>query len=247
LKYASIITARTSSSRLPRKILKNITKHYKSIDILIFRAKKIGLPIILATSKNSYDDDLCDYVKQKHNILIFRGNEKNKILRWYSCFNKFKISKACMIDGDDICFDYNLYKKAIQINLKKYEIIKYPDNIITGCFMYIMQFSFIKKLNKISKKFVDTEMIEPFIERLNSKKKYLKIDNIYKSQNIRLTLDYKEDLFFFKKIFKKFSIIEKTSTVIDFLIKNKKISRINFFRQKNYLNNQKKKISNMFF
>ena len=42
MKIYSIITARTSSSRFPGKILKNINKENKSIDILIKRAKKIG-------------------------------------------------------------------------------------------------------------------------------------------------------------------------------------------------------------
>ena len=35
------------------KILLNITHEYKSIDILILRAMKIGLPIILATTKKN--------------------------------------------------------------------------------------------------------------------------------------------------------------------------------------------------
>lgn len=247
MKIYSIITARTSSSRLPGKILKNINKEYKSIDILIKRAKEIGYPIILATTKNKKDDLLCNYVKKNHRIKIFRGSEKNKILRWYDCFHKFKIKKACMIDGDDICFDFNLYKKAMKTKLNSHDLIRYPEKIITGCFMYIFKSSIIKKLKKVSKNFSDTEMIEPFIKKLKCKKKTLHVDKLYKSKNIRLTLDYSEDLIFFKKIFKKFSVIEKTEKILKFLKNDKKLSKINYFREASFVKNQKKKIGNIIF
>jgi len=245
--YASIITARTQSSRLPEKILKKINKKNTSIDILIHRAKKIGYPVILATSKKSTDNDLCRYVKKNHDIIIFRGSEKNKILRWYNCFHKFKIKKACMIDGDDICFDFKLYKKAMKTKLNSHDLIRYPEKIITGCFMYIFKISMIKKLKKVSKNFSDTEMIEPFIKKLKCKQKTLQVDELYKSKNIRLTLDYSEDLVFFKKIFRKFSIIESTDKILKFLKNNKRLSKINYFREATFVKNQKKKISNIIF
>jgi spore coat polysaccharide biosynthesis protein SpsF len=245
--YASIITARTKSSRLPEKILKKINKKNTSIDILILRAKKIGYPVILATSTNSTDDYLCRYVKKNHDIIIFRGSEKNKILRWHDCFHKFKIKKACMIDGDDICFDFMLYKKAMKTKLNSHDLIRGPEKIITGCFMYIFKISIIKRLKKISKNFSDTEMIEPFIKKLKCKQKTLQVDKLYKSKNIRLTLDYKEDLVFFKKIFQKFSVIESTTKILKFLTNDKDISKINYFREASFLKNQKKKIGNIIF
>lgn len=61
---AAIITARSDSSRLNRKIMKNIGKKLLAIDILIKRAKKIKAPVILATSDKKSDDDLCNYVKK---------------------------------------------------------------------------------------------------------------------------------------------------------------------------------------
>ena len=120
----SIITARTSSTRLPNKILLNIGKNQKSIDILIKRAIKIGYPIILATTNSSSDDKLCKYCKKNYKIKIFRSSKDNKIKRWYDCFQKFKIDKACMIDGDDLLFDFSLYKKMINKNYSYKEVTK---------------------------------------------------------------------------------------------------------------------------
>ena len=64
--------------------------------------------------------------------------------------------------------------------------------------------------------------------------------DIKKDKEIRLTLDYLEDLIFFKKIFSKFTFTVKTNKVINYLKRFKNIGKINYFRQNHYLNNQKK-------
>ncbi len=238
LKKATIITARYSSSRYPGKILQNITNKLKSIDILIKRAKKIELPIILATSSNPDDDKLCKYVKKNYDIIIFRGSKKDKIKRWYDCFCKFKIHKACMIDGDDLCFDFNLYKR----NHNKYGLVASNKKIITGIFTNIIEFNSLKKIYDISRNNKDTEMIEPFISRSKIKKNYIKIKNLYLNKKIRLTFDYNEDLKLLKIIFKNFKVFEKTETFVKFLQKNKNISKINYFREANWKKNQQIKI-----
>ena len=77
-KNYTIVSARCSSSRLPNKALLEINNELKSIEIVIERAKLIGLPVILATSSDSSDDSL-EYIARKHHIDIFRGELENKI------------------------------------------------------------------------------------------------------------------------------------------------------------------------
>ena len=110
MSFGTIITARTSSKRLKKKIMLNINDKYKTIDILIKRSKLIGLPIILATSKSKTDDKLVNYVKKKYKINIFRGSLNNKVKRWYDCFNKYNLN--CCFRGHDLLTDYELYKKT---------------------------------------------------------------------------------------------------------------------------------------
>ena len=240
----ALITARTESSRFPGKILENISAKKKSIDILISRAKKTDLPVILATTNLKSDDNLCKYVKKNHLIKIFRGSSKNKILRWHQCFKKFNIKKACLIDGDDLCFDYELYKKNIKIN-KRFEIMTYPKSIITGLFNNIISLNGLKKLVTVVKKNQDTEMIEPFIEKAMMKKIIIKINKKYINKKIRLTFDYKEDLQLFKTIYSKFETTIDSKDIIDFLIKNPMLTKINYFREASWKNNQIKKISDV--
>lgn len=238
-KRYTIITARSKSSRFPNKILENITRTHKSIDILIERSNKIKLPIILATTNLRSDDKLCRYVSKKYNILIFRGNSKNKIKRWFDCFKRFEIKSACMVDGDDLCFDYNIYNKY-----KKFDtFFGYKKNVITGVFLNIIDEISMKKIYQSTKNLVDTEMIEPFVRKSKLNIKYIYTKNTYNDKKIRLTFDYEEDRKFFKYIYNIFKITETSEKIINYLLKNKKISNINYFRENNWKLNQRKKIS----
>ena len=244
MKKAVIITARSNSSRLNNKILVQIGKKFKSIDILISRAKKIKLPIILATTKNKTDDKLCNYVKKKYNIKIFRGENKNKLKRWYKCFLKFDIFKAIIVDGDDIFFDYKIYKENLS-KLKKKDMISAPKNMITGLFTHIITFKAMKKMESLFKKEIDSEMIEPFIKKSNVKQGLIKVDNVFLNKKIRLTLDYIEDLKLLKLLLNKFGIFSDSKKIEKFLIKNKHLSEINYFREDHWKNNQSKKIKSL--
>jgi spore coat polysaccharide biosynthesis protein SpsF len=161
MKDYAIITARTSSSRLNGKILKNIKNNKKSIDILIERAKKLDLPIVLATSNSKSDLALINYVKNKYKIGIFKGDLNNTIKRWYKCMKKYKIKNACLIDGDDLAFDYKSYSEALKLIKRcgnnEALILKDNKKIITGVFTKVINLKAMKILNDIfNNKIVDT-------------------------------------------------------------------------------------------
>jgi spore coat polysaccharide biosynthesis protein SpsF (cytidylyltransferase family) len=146
-----------------------------------------------------------------------------------------------MIDGDDICFDYNLYKKAIKTSHKN-SIVFYPKNIITGCFLYTLNYENLSKISINSNYDYDSEMAEPIFSIFKIKKKILKIKSLYKNKKIRLTFDYNEDYKLLNIIFNKFKVTENTLDIISFLNKEKNISRINYFRENFFKKNQNIKI-----
>ncbi len=236
-----IITARSDSSRLKNKILAKITKKYLAIDIIIQRAMKINKPICLATSKHKSDDKLVNYVKKNYKIDIFRGDQNNKISRWINCIKKFNIDYAALIDGDDLAFDFLLYKKYLKkIDLKN-KVFKFNNDIIPGSFTYIFSSKDLNLLHAKSKKVKKVDVIEYFLKYLSEIKeinspKYL-ID-----KNIRLTLDYKDDLKFFRALYRNVNILEKTSNIVKFLEKNVKIKNINYHLEELWKKNQLKEV-----
>ena len=242
---AVIVSARSSSSRLPNKALLKIKDDISAIEIVIERAKMIGLPVILATSKDSSDDELAN-IGEKHNVEVFRGELINKIKRWHDCFKKFDIELAVEIDGDDLCYNFDLAKRALNEFKEKEDIMIAPSDMIIGFFTYIISKNGIKKLFTTAKdERLDTDVITKFIEKGKLKFQTLvpKEDEINKE--IRLTLDYKEDLKFFREIFKKFDIVAPTKDIVNYLLDNPEITKINFERQKDFLNNQARFNSNV--
>ena len=221
----------------------DINKKNKSIDIIIKRAKKIGLPIILATTKNKNDNKLVNYVKKNYNIIIFRGSENNKLQRWYDCFCEYNIDNACMIDGDDLCFDYSLYKEAIKkIKLDKIDLIKNNKSLITGLFTYVLNITSLNKSINQFKFSKDTEMAFIYFKKSKLKEHLLKTKSSYNNKKIRLTLDYLDDFYLFKLIYSIYPITIDSSKIVKFLDKNSFINNLNYDREISWSSNINTKI-----
>ena len=72
------------------------------------------------------------------------------------------------------------------------------------------------------------------------KTKYITLKEHEKNQRVRLTLDYSEDLEFFRKIYQELDIKASGKEIIKYLNEHKSITMINFHRQKDFLDNQAK-------
>ena len=187
-------------------------------------------------------DNIFEKIGKKHGVEIFRGALFNKIKRWYDCFSKYNIERALLIDGDDLSYDFDLAKRAM-LNLKtsKVDMISHPDNIVTGLFTYAINKTAIKKLyDTVPNESTDTDVITRYIEQANLKTSYITLHDFEKNKDLRLTLDYKEDLEFFQKLYQNIGVLATGYEIINFLEKNKYLSEINYHKQKEYVKNQER-------
>ena len=237
----AIVTVRNSSTRLPHKPFIKIKDELRAIDIIIERAKKTKLPVILATSTHK-DDDVFSEVAKEHGIRIFRGSLLNKIKRWYDCFKEFQIDNALLVDGDDLSYDFKIGSRAIiELELSNAEMIINPKNIVCGFFTYAINKNGIEKLKSVAPlESTDTDVITRYIEKANLKTSYVTLEKNETNKDFRLTLDYNEDLEFYRKLYSEIDALEEGQNIVKFLENNKSISQINIHRQKDFLNNQAK-------
>jgi len=241
IKDAAIVTVRNSSSRLPNKAIMKIKDQLRSIDIVISRAKKTGFAVIIATSTDE-TDDVFEEIAKEHNVQLFRGALVNKIKRWYDCFQKFKVENAVILDGDDLARSYDIGKRAVdELKRKQLEYIENPPNIITGFFTCAFTKKAITKLyNIVPNENTNTDVITRFVEKANLKIDYVTLEDFERDTRIRLTLDYEEDLEFFRALYNEIDILASGKTIIDFLKKHGNLIQINIGRQKDFLENQRK-------
>jgi len=241
LKDVAFVTVRNSSSRLPNKAIMKIKQNIRSIDIIVERAKKTGLPVIITTS-TSKEDDIFENIAHEHNVEIFRGSLLNKIKRWHDCFEEFGIENALTVDGDDLAHNYEIgYRAMEKLKSTKSDIVTSPENIVTGFFTYVLSKNAINKMYEfVSDEKSNTDVITRYIEKANLTVSYVDLLDYEKNKNIRLTLDYEEDLHFFQTLYENIDILENGKNIIDFLENNLSIPKINFSRQKDFLANQAK-------
>lgn len=248
MKTAVLITVRNGSKRLPNKALKDFFG-YTTISFLINRIKMVNNfdKIILCTTDKDSDNSLVDIAKE-NNIEFFRGPEEDKLLRWLQTMDNFQLDYIVNIDGDDLLACPVLADMAIlQIQKNKTDIVK-SDKIICGAFTYAFSYKALKNMCK-NKKTNKTEMVAPFFQSLSLKIEELEEVNIkYYRSDIRMTLDYIEDLIFFKKLVslskEKILFKMKLSEIVDIVDFDSSILELNYFRHLEWEKNQKQIIKN---
>ncbi len=237
-----LITVRSNSKRLKNKCflkLGNITVLEHVISRCIFGE----LTPIVCTTKNINDRKIIKIAK-KLGVKYFTGPEKNKILRWFKCCKKLKINKFHTVDADDPYFDWDAVKKSLSILDKKNCDVVLPSTISRNgaasegySFKKSSLVKIIKNYPYIKDIKFDTEMIDNFLDK--SFKKKIFRGTQYQKKNIRLTLDYKEDLKLIKKIFLNLGNFCHRKKINTFLDKNKKLIKINYFRNIDWQKKQK--------
>lgn len=245
-KTACFITVRTSSSRLPGKALLPI-RGRSTIEHLIDRTKRVKKAnrIILCTSDRPEDGVLAEIAK-KNGIDCFRGPLNDKLKRWLGAAEKFQVDYFVTVDGDDIFADPELIDLAFgQMLEKPCDFLKIPADLVCGGAEYCISARALKKVCAI-KNTEDTEMMWVYFTDtgLFSVRDLRVPDPIFHNPKIRMTLDYPEDLEFFKRVFDEFDTDRNDvplRNILEKLAKKPEIAEINFFRQAQFLDNQKKK------
>lgn len=201
-----IIQVRTTSTRLPGKVLLKI-KNYSILDYVINQvksAKKFNM-IVIATTNNKTDDVIIKLAQSK-NIPYFRGDEDDVLDRYYQCAKNFNFKTIVRITSDNPLIDPDLIDKCIMIfknNNYDYVSTEHPPSFPQGFAVEVFSFNSLEIAWKNSRKWSEREHVTPYF--YNNPKKF----NLYNFSNntdlshIRCTLDRKNDYEFIKEIITK--------------------------------------------
>ena len=237
-KIIGIILVRSSSNRLPNKCFLNFGK-FNILEHIIKRCIYYNIFPIVCTSDLEEDKKILKIAK-KHNIISYSGSAKNKILRLSDCCKKFKIDMFHTIDADDPFFCGMEVKRSMKtLNSLSLDIVK-PTNISSqgsGLLGYSLKSNVVHALSKKIKPNTDTEIMWNFFGKL----KKLRIKTLSKSKfdcNARLTLDYPEDYIFLQSIRLILGNLTSRKKICNLLNRNPDLIKINYFRNKDWKNNQ---------
>jgi len=246
MQYAVFITVRSDSSRLPNKAFLPILGR-PTIEMVIRRAKlvKNADKVIVCTTERSIDDRIVQIADQC-DVLYYRGSLDDKLDRWNGATKKFGIDGFVTMDGDDLLCDPELLEIGIdQLKCTDTDFIEAPQGLICGSFTYGIRARALEIACNM-KGTSDTEMMWVYFKDTGHfNVSTLKVeDPIFYDPNIRMTLDYEEDLSFFNEIFVHFDCVDNDVSlrkIVPFLIKNSDIVKINSFRHQDWAENQQKR------
>lgn len=246
MKTAIFITIRLDSSRLPEKTMRMILGK-PVLEHIVQRAKlakKID-EIVVCTTERDVDNQVADLAR-KLNVKVFRGSLEDKLERWNGAAKQYGIDYIVTFDGDDLlCEPALLDIGADQIRTGEYDFIEAPPGLICGAFTYAFTAKALEKVCAI-KDSTDTEMMWTYFKDTGLfRTGHLEnIEDVYFSDEYRLTLDYPEDFEFFTKVFEHFQCVSNDvplKEIVAYFQKHPEIPKINIGRQQEFLDNQRKK------
>jgi len=244
------IPVRLDSSRLPGKALKKIN-NLPILKILVDRlslSKNIRHIVVCTTTSKS--DDLIEKYCKKQKIMCHRGNKKDILKRFLIIAKKLKTDIIIDVEGDKLYTDPFFVDLIAEEMIKgKYDFVIGNDSktifnpknhLIHGFIPAGFSFDALIKICKLKKsKNTETGYKEFFlIPKLF--KTYFFVPKFKSSlaKNIRLTIDYHEDIILAKKIFsllniksnhkKILALFESHPELIDITLNSNKIWQNNY-------------------
>ncbi len=238
-KVGIIVQVRMGSTRLPGKILKNLNKNETVLDVLIKRLKlsKVANEIIIATTPDEKNALIVDVAKS-YNLPYFIGSEENGLERYYQAAKNFNIEIVVKITSDCPFVDPKILDEMLIIYINNnYDYFKNVDGITPfpiGFDIEIFSFEILEKLYNLGKTEYEKEHITPIF--YNHPERFSIVsynnENLKYFEDLRLCLDYKEDLVVLREVYKKLkergkSIVFTLEDILEIVDENPEIMDIN--------------------
>ena len=204
-KTVACVIARTVSTRLPLKVLRNIVDEYSMLDFILQRLKLVKNidEIYLCTSVEAVDDIMED-IAEKNSINLYRGSADQVIERLISVGELSQADNIIRITGDNVFTSYEYLNEQIELhNSNSLDYTRIID-IPIGATSEVMSLEALKHCYKE----IDPVVSEYLLLYMFSPSKYecgvVRIKSLKNSSNYTITVDTPEDYRRTKQIIQAF-------------------------------------------
>ena len=169
----AIIQARTSSTRLPGKVLLELP-YGSGITVLqqvirrLKQSKKIDT-IVVATTEDRADDAIVD-IASREGVLSFRGSKDNVLERYYQAAKAFGLETIVRITSDCPCIDASVVDTTIDQYFTAnadYSSISAARTFPHGLDHEVFSFAALETTYKNATEDYEKEHVTPYIYRSN--------------------------------------------------------------------------------
>lgn len=207
MKIVAIVQARMGSTRLPDKVMRQISG-VPMIELLLSRLSKSKQldQIVLATSSDERNDPLVEHV-QKLGYICVRGSENDVLDRYLVAARQARADVVVRVTGDCPLIDPTLVDQAIEKfkadgvdYLSNAAPASYPDGLDTEVFTL----QALEKAGRESQEVFEHEHVTPYLRKPG----LFKTSSLVNSEDLsglRWTVDEPEDFEVVSKIFANFA------------------------------------------
>jgi spore coat polysaccharide biosynthesis protein SpsF len=234
MKIGIITQARTTSSRLPAKILLK-ANNQTLLEHHIQRLSTINIPLFVATTINQQDNVIVDICKKKR-ISFYRGSELHVLSRFYECALNNDLEIIIRVTSDCPLIDSQVILKGLTCFLQNYKTHKklYLSNTIHRTFpkgmdFEIFTFKMLQSAYEGFKTDYQKEHVTPyFYQGVDPDIKLLNFSNARDTSDLRLTLDYFEDFTLLKILIESYQASNHAvEDIEDLIMANANLIKLN--------------------
>ncbi len=230
---AAIIQARMGSSRLPGKVMEDISGK-PMLWHIIERLKKARLidKIIIATTEREADKPILKLAEDS-GAAGYAGDEADVLDRYYQAATKYGAAAVVRITADCPLIDPGVTDKVIQRYLKgdcDYTANTlewtYPDGLAVEVFSYAALETAWQEARWASER----EHVTPYIKKNPDKFRLVNVGSKVNLSHLRWSVDRKEDLEFVRQVYKYLyqeGQIFYMADILELLGKHPELTRIN--------------------
>ena len=202
-----IIQARMGSTRLPGKVLMDVTKEKPVLYYVINQLKhcKSIEEIIVATTTLQEDDKIVQFCMD-NKVSCFRGDSKNVLERHYRCAEKFSLSKIIRMPSDKPLLDPEVVDQIVEVfNSNSYDYVTnfLPSTFPGGTEVEVLSFDSLKKSWGNAALPSEKEHVTNYIYNNRNDFRIFNVVNSEDLSNFRWAVDRIEDLRLVREIVSK--------------------------------------------
>lgn len=200
MKIGAIIQARSSSSRLPKKVLKPLP--YDSdicvLQQVIRRVKRSEMidEVIVATTTEDEDSEIVE-VARMEKVPYYRGSLPNVLERFYGAAVENDLDVIVRITSDCPCADYTVIDDIVKSHLDlgaDYTSNALIESFPRGIDAEVINFDVLKRAYEEASEKFEKEHVTPFIYKTHPDDfKINRIQSDEDNSDIRITLDTPQD------------------------------------------------------
>jgi len=236
----AIIQARTSSTRLPKKVLLDLEGKTVLERVIerVASAKNVD-KVIVATSSDKSDDAIESLCK-KIGIDCFRGSLNDVLDRFYAAAKEYNAAHIVRITADCPLMDKAVVEQVISVHLSKGS--DYTSNVLKETFpdgedVEAVKFCALEKAWREAKLLSDREHVTTYIRNHSGLFSLSSVENGTDLSGNRWTLDNPEDYEFIKAVYRHFYEMGRPdfgmADVLLFLGSNKETASLNTHIKRN--------------